>query len=549
MEISLHRWDDDSYRVEIRCQDPISKVDFEPAYDEVEFDLAELNTEAQNNDMESYGKLLTARLFSDPIKQRFQEIRASLEGRGLQIRFRLYIGPSAPRLNNLKWETLRDPVSKEWLLTSESILFSRYLSSQDFRPVILRPESALRALVVISNPDGLGKSTEGGYPDLAPLTVKKEVEGALQSFGSMPTTFVGNIPTSELGVLPSTATFTGERATLNNLIRELREEYDILFLVCHGAQSKNGARIWLENEDGGADVIHGNELVSRLSDLENRPRLIVLASCQSAGTGDESRTGDDGALAALGPRLARAGIPAVLGMQGNILMSTASAFMKTFFRELREDGRVDSAMAIARGEISRDDESWIPVLFLRIADGRIWYVPGFAAEPQDRFEKWNSLIRSIELGKCTPILGSGLLEPLVGASRSIAKRWAELHHYPMAPQNKDDLPQVAQYLTVVESDFFTRSQLRKELCDEIVRRFNYPANKITDEGEQEWTLNELITKAGAELRQKDPFEPHKILASLEFPIYITTNPENLLVEALRETPVRVGRAERKQVPR
>jgi hypothetical protein len=543
MEISLHRWDEDSYRVEIRCQDPVNKVDFDPAYHEVEFDFDQLRSEAQNNDMEAYGRLLTERLFAPPIKDKFQEIRASLQARGISIRLRLYIGPSAPRLNSLRWETMRDPLSGEWLLTSQTILFSRYLSSQDFWPVNLRPESALKALVVIANPDGLGKETEGGYPDLPELNVEKEFERALKSFGNIPTTFLGDIPTKAPGDLPFTVSVPNERATLNNLSKRLRdEEYDILYLVCHGRLAKGGPRIYLENEEGGVDSVAGNELVGRLSDLENRPRLIVLASCQSAGTGDESRSDDQGALAALGPRLARAGIPAVLAMQGNIRMVTVSDFMKTFFEELRKDGRADRAMAVARGTISRNDESWIPTLFLRIADGRIWYVPGFASE--EKFSKWTGLIEAIERRKCTPILGSGLLDPLVGSSRRIARHWAELHHFPMAPQNKEDLPQVAQYLTVDQGDFFTRSQLRKELSGEIIRRFGFPPMKTK---EQEWTLSELVSKAGAILRARDPSEPHKILASLQFPLYITTNPDNLLVEALQETTV--GSDNQKKNPR
>ena len=42
---------------------------------------------------------------------------------------------------------------------------------------------------------------------------------------------------------------------------------------------------------------------------------------------------DDGLLAALGPRLAEAGIPAVIAMQGNVLQRTIATFMPVFFRE------------------------------------------------------------------------------------------------------------------------------------------------------------------------------------------------------------------------
>ena len=55
------------------------------------------------------------------------------------LRVRLFIGPSAPELHNLRWETLIDPTTNlagdsataTPLLTNENIIFSRYLSSLD----------------------------------------------------------------------------------------------------------------------------------------------------------------------------------------------------------------------------------------------------------------------------------------------------------------------------------------------------------------------------------------------------------------------------------
>lgn len=55
------------------------------------------------------------------------------------------------------------------------------------------------------------------------------------------------------------------------------------------------------------------------------------------------------AQAALAPRLAAAGVPAVLAMQGRISMDTVAAAMPRFFSELIRDGRLDRAMAVARG--------------------------------------------------------------------------------------------------------------------------------------------------------------------------------------------------------
>ena len=92
---------------------------------------------------------------------------------------------------------------------------------------------------------------------------------------------------------------------------------------------------------------------------------------------DEARVDDDGALAALGPRLAEAGVPAVLAMQGNITMRTITEFVPELFRALQDDGQIDRAVSVARGKIRDRSDSWMPVLFMRLKSGRIWYKPDF----------------------------------------------------------------------------------------------------------------------------------------------------------------------------
>ncbi|MCP4285190.1 MAG: CHAT domain-containing protein, partial [Gammaproteobacteria bacterium] len=262
-------------------------------------------------------------------------------------------------------------------------------------------------------------------------------------------------------------------------------------------------------------------------ELEQRPRLVVLASCQSAGTGAEARGADEGALAALGPRLAEAGIPAVIAMQGNVTIKTVEEFMPVFFQELQRDGQIDRAMATARGTVRERPDWWMPVLFMRLKSGRIWYAPGFAEE-QRGLEKWPAVLRNIKRKRCTPILGPGLSEFLLGSRREMARRWAETYNFPMAPHHREDLPQVAQYLAVHQDPMFPRDELETHLEEELKTRYqeNLPREP---EGA---SLGELIQFIGAQRREKDPAEPHRVLAGLPLPIYINTNPGNLLKEAL-----------------
>ncbi len=509
LEISLHRHDTSSYAVEFRFSLPDSDADVrlgvgKPAL--AQFDLETLN--AQAHDPAAYGQALSQSLFADPaILTAFGQARASAQSQDLPIRLRMLVGPSAPELHRLHWETLRDPQDNSPLFTGENLLFSRYLSSLDWRPVKLHPKADLRALIAVANPSNLGEY------DLAPVDVPGEVGRAQASLGSISAT-----------VLPEAG--KGQHTTLADLVASLREGFDVLYLVCHGAFIRDESWLWLEDSEGKVARTSGAELVTRLRELDKRPRLIVLASCQSAGTS----AGD--ALSALGPRLAEAGIPAVIAMQGNISMDTVADFMPTFFEELQHDGQIDRALSVARGEVRERSDYWMPALFMRLKSGRIWYVPGFGDE-RAGFQKWPSLMRSIRRGQCTPILGPGLLEPVIGSLKDIAQRWAETYHYPMAPHERESLPQVSQYLAINQDRGFPYDELGEYLREELKRRYkeDLPEKLLSNYA----SLDELLETIGAKRREHAPNDAYKALAQLPLPIFITTNPDNLLTAALKET--------------
>jgi hypothetical protein len=508
-EISLHRQDDDGYRLELRFSQPESETDIRlPSPVQVQFDLDGLRALAL--DAAAYGRLLSQSLFANSeVQNLFAQARSQAQTQEVPLRLQLFIGPSAPELHRLRWETLRDPQDGSSFLTGERVLFSRYLSSFDWRPVRLRPQAALRALVVIASPTDVSSYQPGGRP-LAALDVPNELARA--------TTGLGNIPVTALA--------SDGSATLNNLSTNLRGGYDILDLVCHGALIQGEPWLWLEDETGHTHRVAGSELVTRLQELQQCPRLVVLASCQSAGRGEEARTDDAGALAALGPRLAEAGIPAVLAMQGNITMQTVTQFMPVFFQELQRDGQLDRAMAVARGAVRDRPDWWMPVLFMRLKSGRLWYAPGF--QDQEGLRKWPALVGNIRRGQCTPILGPGLTESLLGSRSEIARRWAETYHFPMAPHDRESLPQVAQYLAINQDFMFPRNELMEYLRKEMLQRYG---SDLPDH-QQNASLNALMTAVGAQRRARDPGEPHQVLAGLPFRLYLTTSPSNLLAEAL-----------------
>src|SRR5262249_34263520 len=109
---------------------------------------------------ERYGQTLANYLFQDgAVRERYKEAMAKFGDCG---RLRLLISDSAvypdsaAKLHRVRWELLRDPDHKP-LATSERILFSRFMLSQDWRVIKLRPKAELKALVAVSAPGDLAK--------------------------------------------------------------------------------------------------------------------------------------------------------------------------------------------------------------------------------------------------------------------------------------------------------------------------------------------------------------------------------------------------------
>lgn len=115
---------------------------------------------------------------------------------------------------------------------------------------------------------------------------------------------------------------------------------------------------------------------------------------------------------------------------------------------------------------------------------------------------WDTLLRRVRDGKCTPFLGAGACYGVLPLGADIAREWAQRHTYPLADSH--DLARVAQFLAVDRGDpMFPK--------DEIARRF----------------------KAAGTPDFEQPDEPHATLAELPLPVYMTTNYDDFMVQALR----------------
>ncbi len=307
LELTLRVHADGLTAIDMRFRAPNSMADSDLVLGvPVAFDPPSLL--AVSNDWMAYGRALTAQLFADSrMQMAWTRVQGFIEGAKTTLRLRLRIDPGADDLHGLRWELLQDPVTGQPLCRSQRVLFVRFLDTSELSAIVPPAHNRLRALVFIANPHDLTDY------HLAPVDVAGEIARARVALGDLPTTLLAR----QAETLVSDPHPPLHGATLENLTRNLRAGFPLMVLVCHGSMSNVSGTdrpyLWLERDDGSSDQVAGETLVQRIADLDpqQRPLLIILAACQTAGRDQHAAV-----LAALGPQMTRAGVGAVIGMQG-----------------------------------------------------------------------------------------------------------------------------------------------------------------------------------------------------------------------------------------
>lgn len=106
-------------------------------------------------------------------------------------------------------------------------------------------------------------------------------------------------------------------------------------------------------------------------------------------------------------------------------------------------------------------------------------------------EDWDSILKRIHQGNCTPFLGAGASANHIGVATEIAQQWARQYAYPLP--DLTDLMRVAQFRAV------------KQDAD-------YPKEDIAS-----------LCKNAKQPGFRDVYEVHRVLADLLLKTYITTN--------------------------
>jgi len=528
LEIHLYGVPAGSYEVELRFNDLASQGQNEPVRGSAAISPEELAR--YQNQPQAYGDKLSSGLFQDrEVLSTFSSAKAAIEARGGCLRVSIVIEPGVPELQALAWELLTDPLTKACISYNQGTPFSRFLFGRDWTPIPLLRKNELKALIAVPDPSNL---EDWG---LTKVDAKTEIERARDALQAAHVTVLDG------------------PVTLDSLVDGIGAGVDILYLVCHGAlrsaddstraddfesglgEDAGSAQekalkipvLYLERDDKQVMAVSGGRFARKLADLGRRPlpRLAVLASCESAGAKGDW-TGQS-ALASLAPRLARAGVPALVAMQGKVSVETSGQFMKAFFTELMEHGSIDQAAAAARGGVRDRPDCWMPALFLRLKDGRLWYEPSFTPGARVNFD---SIADEIEARKFTPIVGWGLAEGIYGSKIELSERLAVEKRVPFEAHHQGELALVSQYLQLTaRSDANALNALKERMRLDVLVRVK---GRVPDDLSN-FTLSAVLNAAG-KLQRADENDPYRIVARLPATVFINASPDSLLIEALTE---------------
>ena len=427
------------------------------------------------------------------------------------LRLRLQVAATAPAvLHTLAWELLHDPRKSITFGSSREVAFSRdcAVSEPPGAAVKERP----RLLVAAADPADLA---DLGLPAMSREESRKTLEEALAP--------LAGLMAWEFLEAPVTVARLSDRL--------LGGGFHALHLQAHGVIRPDhaSASVLLEGDDGKIDFVDEERFAQVFEGVRDL-RLVTLIACHGGMQSSESP------LSGLAPGLVRRGVPAVVAMRKSVSFPAARSFCSHFYRNLARGGVVDRAANEARHQLrlsQKDGDEWgTPVLFMRLRDGRLWEPQAppsvMAGRGGSSDVPWSALLARIRSDNFVPFLGPGLYRGLLPSASEIAETWASQYDgFPL--DGRTDLPAVAQFVETKEGSGFPQDQLPRLLAEELLNREQVNERKRY-EGLR---LSEVIDRLAERHFDKDPDEPHRILAGLPISAYVTTNFDNFMAAALR----------------
>jgi hypothetical protein len=302
--------------------------------------LAGLDDLAAGAALQDMGRVLWRCAFGAPSIAELWRASVALSD---NLRLRLVI--DTPELAGLPWELLYDETLGRFLALDGRTPVTRFTRLPV--PAIPWPiDRPLRLHFTAAAP-----AEQYTKVHIAPQVVAREWQGIEQALA----------PLVKDGRVEAAGSLTG--ATRDGLLAALRRGVDIWHYLGHG---EAGSLLFVDAA-GRVAPVDAAELGQVLAG--EGVRLAVLNACRAGAGG--------GQAASVAGALLRAGIPAVVAMQSRISVDAAQAFAGAFYDAIAVGQGVDRALTAGRKAIWAvgTAEWWIPALFMRTPEGRIWQEP------------------------------------------------------------------------------------------------------------------------------------------------------------------------------
>ena len=306
------------------------------------------------SDPRAYGQRLFDWLFNREMKERYFKIRRSAEFFANDsvtnfngLRLRLWLDPYSIKLHRIWWEAMYDP--EQELPLSASMAFSRFMSGSGGRPNSPISKGSLRLLLVASNPEQLRRLE---LEDINLSLEKSIITHATEPLGE-------SLKVEKY--MPN--------VTVDGLARkQAAEGFQIVHILTHTVVKGERSFMVLADDNGKAQEVDCQQVVSALTSTEALPHLVFLATPMAA----EYVTGP--ALVTMSPWLVDAGVRAAIAIQGPIREDRLVTFCNCFYETLITTGVIDVALMVARGAIF-DPSCWEwanAVLYMRTPSGELF---------------------------------------------------------------------------------------------------------------------------------------------------------------------------------
>jgi hypothetical protein len=297
---------------------------------------------------EAFGSLLYQTLFSDDIEGFFEKKLYNIQ-KNDHLRIQLCFQKEAADLAKLPWEFLYFPDKETrkgfFISTNSHLVLSRYIPLEHDRKSLDPGESPLRILIVVSQPEDLGKVI---------------AEPVIKSINELPEVVIDIL----------------NKPTVDNFLDKIeRIKPHVLHFIGHGRFNNTDSKgeIGLLGPDKKTvQWINDRDFAEYFVNLQSIPHLIFLHLCEGAAVDFNAN------FAGMAPQLMRADIQALVAMQFPITNQKAISFSKAFYGKIAKGEPIDHAVQYGRWRLTTEyPESYgsrnfgSPVLYMHSRDGII----------------------------------------------------------------------------------------------------------------------------------------------------------------------------------